>query len=37
MAEAGETVQYKTPDAGGAEYIAICSPAFTPETVHRKA
>lgn len=31
----GEWVRYSTPDAGGAEYIAICSPAFSPDTVHR--
>jgi mannose-6-phosphate isomerase-like protein (cupin superfamily) len=31
----GEWVQYSTPDADGAEYIAICLPAFSPETVHR--
>jgi mannose-6-phosphate isomerase-like protein (cupin superfamily) len=31
----GEWVRYSSPDEGGAEYIAICMPAFTPETVHR--
>lgn len=31
----GETVRYSTPDAEGAEYIAICMPAFSPDTVHR--
>jgi ethanolamine utilization protein EutQ (cupin superfamily) len=31
----GEHVQYSTPEAGGAEYIAVCLPAFSPETVHR--
>ena len=31
----GETVRYSTPDAEGAEYIAVCVPAFAPETVHR--
>ncbi len=31
----GEWVQYSTPGADGAEYIAICLPAFSPETVHR--
>ncbi len=35
--EAGEWVQYSTPYAGGAEYIAICLPAFSPESVHRDA
>jgi len=29
----GEWVRYSTP--GGAEYIAVCTPAFTPDTVHR--
>lgn len=32
---AGEWVRYSTPDPGGAEYIAVCLPAFSPETVHR--
>lgn len=31
----GEWVQYSTPGSEGAEYIAVCLPAFTPETVHR--
>jgi ethanolamine utilization protein EutQ (cupin superfamily) len=31
----GEWVQYSTPELGGAEYIAVCSPAFSPDTVHR--
>ncbi len=31
----GEHVRYSTPEAGGAEYIAVCLPAFSPETVHR--
>ena len=31
----GEWVQYSTPGAEGAEYIAVCIPAFSPETVHR--
>ena len=33
---AGEWVRYSTPEAGGAEYIAVCVPAFSPETVHRE-
>jgi len=33
--EAGEWIRYGTPGDEGAEYIAICLPAFTPETVHR--
>jgi len=32
---AGEWVQYSTPNREGAEYIAVCLPAFSPETVHR--
>lgn len=31
----GEWVEYSTPEAGGAEYIAVCLPAFSIETVHR--
>jgi mannose-6-phosphate isomerase-like protein (cupin superfamily) len=31
----GEWVQYSTPDPGGAEYIAVCLPAFSMDTVHR--
>lgn len=31
----GEWVRYSTPEADGAEYVAVCLPAFTPETVHR--
>lgn len=31
----GEWVRYSTPGAEGAEYIAVCLPAFSPETVHR--
>ena len=31
----GEWVQYSTPGADGAEYVAICLPAFSIETVHR--
>ncbi len=30
-----EWVQYSTPHEGGAEYIAVCLPAFSPDTVHR--
>ena len=33
----GEWVRYSTPNAGGAEYIAVCLPAFSPATVHRDA
>ena len=35
VAHRGEWIQYSTPDAGGAEYIAVCLPAFSLETVHR--
>lgn len=31
----GEWVQYSSPREGGAEYIAVCLPAFSPESVHR--
>ena len=31
----GEWVRYSTPESGGAEYVAICLPAFSPATVHR--
>jgi mannose-6-phosphate isomerase-like protein (cupin superfamily) len=33
----GEWVRYSTPEPGGAEYIAVCVPAFSPATVHRDA
>ena len=33
----GEWVQYGTPDPEGAEYLAVCLPAFSPDTVHRDA
>jgi mannose-6-phosphate isomerase-like protein (cupin superfamily) len=33
---AGERVRYSTPLEEGAEYIAVCLPAFAPETVHRE-
>jgi ethanolamine utilization protein EutQ len=35
VAHAGEWVRYSTPQAGGAEYIAVCLPAFSMDTVHR--
>jgi mannose-6-phosphate isomerase-like protein (cupin superfamily) len=31
----GEWVRYSTPGPDGAEYVAVCLPAFSPETVHR--
>ena len=37
IAHAGEWVQYSTPEEGGAEYIAICLPAFSTDMVHRDA
>ena len=33
----GEWVQYSTPEEEGAEYVAVCLPAFSPDTVHRDA
>jgi ethanolamine utilization protein EutQ len=35
MVHAGEWVRYSTPQEDGAEYIAVCLPAFSMETVHR--
>jgi ethanolamine utilization protein EutQ len=35
VAHAGEWVRYSTPNPEGAEYIAVCLPAFSMETVHR--
>ena len=35
VTEPGEWVRYSTPDADGAEYVAVCLPAFSPTTVHR--
>jgi len=37
VTRAGEWVQYSTPGTDGAEYIAVCLPAFTPQIVHRDA
>jgi hypothetical protein len=31
----GEWIRYSSPEAGGAEYVAICLPAFSSDTVHR--
>ena len=31
----GEWVRYSTPEPEGAEYVAVCLPAFSPDTVHR--
>jgi mannose-6-phosphate isomerase-like protein (cupin superfamily) len=35
LAYRGEWVQYSTPEAEGAEYLAVCLPAFRPELAHR--
>jgi len=35
LTEKGEWVQYSTPFPGGADYIAVCVPAFSPDLVHR--
>lgn len=35
IVDADEWIQYSTPFEGGAEYIAVCMPAFSPDTVHR--
>ena len=35
LTRAGEWVRYSTPGPEGAEYIAVCLPAFSPATVHR--
>ena len=37
ITHAGEWVQYSTPGPDGAEYVAVCVPAFAPDTVHRDA
>lgn len=35
--EPGEWVKYSTPEDGGAEYVAVCLPAFSPGSVNRDA
>jgi allophanate hydrolase subunit 1 len=35
LVRAGEWVRYSTPEPGGAHYVAVCLPAFSPGTVHR--
>jgi hypothetical protein len=35
LAPKGEWVRYSTPGEAGAHYVAICLPAFSPDTVHR--
>jgi quercetin dioxygenase-like cupin family protein len=36
VVERGEWVRYSTPQPGGARYVAVCVPAFSPATVHRE-
>ena len=35
ITHSGEWIRYSTPDPYGAQYIAVCMPAYTPETTHR--
>jgi mannose-6-phosphate isomerase-like protein (cupin superfamily) len=35
ISQKGEWIKYSTPESEGAEYIAVCQPAFSPDTVHR--
>ena len=35
IAHPGEWVRYGSPEPGGAEYVAVCLPAFSPDAVHR--
>lgn len=35
LTRAGERVRYSSPDAQGAEYVAVCLPAFAPDLAHR--
>lgn len=35
IAPAGEWIQYSTPGDDGAQYVSVCIPAFSPDTVHR--
>lgn len=37
VARPGEWVRYSSPEPGGAEYVAICLPAFSMDSVHRDA
>jgi len=37
LARAGERVRYSTPFEEGAEYVAVCLPAFSPQLVHRES
>ncbi len=35
VAHPGEWIRYSSPEPGGAEYVAVCLPAFSPATVNR--
>lgn len=35
IVKSGEWVKYSSPEEGGADYIAVCLPAFSPDSVHR--
>ena len=35
ICQPGEWIRYSTPEEEGAEYVAVCVPAFSPDTVHR--
>ena len=35
LVRGGEWVRYSSPEPEGAEYVAVCLPAFSPDTVHR--
>ena len=37
VAVPGEWIRYSSPEPEGAEYVAVCLPAFSPDTVHRDA
>ncbi|GAA4408363.1 hypothetical protein GCM10023187_30120 [Nibrella viscosa] len=37
VAHPGEWIRYSSPEPEGAEYVAVCLPAFSPDTVHRDA
>jgi mannose-6-phosphate isomerase-like protein (cupin superfamily) len=37
IAHRGEWVRYSSPGPDGADYVAVCVPAFAPDTVHREA
>jgi mannose-6-phosphate isomerase-like protein (cupin superfamily) len=37
VAHPGEWVRYSSPEPGGAEYVAVCLPAFTPQSANRDA